>query len=246
MARAASRARHLGASPWLTEPLRRADRGRLGIFARGTSSLYYRPGPVLSWCPSTSLETVRRRSTMKRRTFLLVITASFATGYRERVRARSLGDDKGLNAIRRNWQTLLAPGADVALSTEPVKRSKAEWQQALTGDPMCHPARGGDRARRLESSRPREKAWCVCLRGVRTAAVHVADEIRQRHRLAQLLHVHSRPPEGQVRLQVRHDPQTLRGGQGHLAAPGGKGAATRRRPRGGLSPQDSWRSAACR
>ena len=52
---------------------------------------------------------------MKRRTFLLVVTASFATGYRERVRARPLGADKRLSAIRRNWQELLAPGAAVAL-----------------------------------------------------------------------------------------------------------------------------------
>lgn len=33
--------------------------------------------------------------------------------------------------LQRNWKDLLAPGADVALTTEPLERADAEWRAAL-------------------------------------------------------------------------------------------------------------------
>ena len=70
---------------------------------------------------------------MDRRTFLLMATASLAIGPRGRVEARPGLDDNRLKAIQRDWAALLAPNADVVLSTEPLRRSKEEWQHALTG-----------------------------------------------------------------------------------------------------------------
>ena len=53
-------------------------------------------------------------------------------GYEKRARAASSGSDKALDEVRQNWKALLAPNADITLSTESVRKSKAEWQQALT------------------------------------------------------------------------------------------------------------------
>ena len=46
--------------------------------------------------------------------------------------ARARPDDRSLKSIQRDWAALLAPNADVVLSTEPLRKTKAEWQQALT------------------------------------------------------------------------------------------------------------------
>jgi len=39
---------------------------------------------------------------------------------------------KGIEALQRDWKTLLAQGADVTLSTEPLKRPNDEWKKILT------------------------------------------------------------------------------------------------------------------
>src|SRR3972149_3151767 len=66
---------------------------------------------------------------MKRRQFMRLIAAvplvMSVTG-----RARSA--DKSLDSIRKNWKSLLARDAKVSLSTEPLRKSKAEWKQSLS------------------------------------------------------------------------------------------------------------------
>src|SRR3989338_2906926 len=66
---------------------------------------------------------------MKRRQFIRLIAAAplvmSVTG-----RARSA--DKSLDSIRKNWKSLLARDAKVSLSTEPLRKSKAEWKQSLS------------------------------------------------------------------------------------------------------------------
>ncbi|MCI0409586.1 MAG: peptide-methionine (R)-S-oxide reductase MsrB [Acidobacteria bacterium] len=42
------------------------------------------------------------------------------------------GGRESLEGIRRNWQSLLAQGADVTLSTDPIQKSTAEWKQVLS------------------------------------------------------------------------------------------------------------------
>jgi peptide-methionine (R)-S-oxide reductase len=37
-----------------------------------------------------------------------------------------------IDQLQKQWKTLLAPGANVALSREPLKRSDAQWKKALT------------------------------------------------------------------------------------------------------------------
>ncbi len=39
---------------------------------------------------------------------------------------------KSVAEIQQDWRRLLAPGADVATSTDPVTKTAAEWQQLLT------------------------------------------------------------------------------------------------------------------
>lgn len=73
---------------------------------------------------------------MKRREFLLFI-AAFPLVMSMAGRARSeppadAGGKESLEKIRRNWQSLLAQGADVTLSTDPIQKSTAEWKQVLS------------------------------------------------------------------------------------------------------------------
>ena len=66
---------------------------------------------------------------MKRRQFMRLLAVAplvmSVTG-----RARSA--DKSLDSIRKNWKSLLARDAKVSLSTEPLRKSKAEWKQSLS------------------------------------------------------------------------------------------------------------------
>ena len=74
---------------------------------------------------------------MKRRQFMLLIAAAplvmTVTGrFRSAWSAEATGD-KSLDGIRKNWRSLLARDAKVSLSTEPLRKSKAEWKQILSG-----------------------------------------------------------------------------------------------------------------
>jgi peptide-methionine (R)-S-oxide reductase len=40
--------------------------------------------------------------------------------------------DTNVDAIRRDWRTLLAPDAKVTLSLEPLRKTEAEWQASLS------------------------------------------------------------------------------------------------------------------
>lgn len=73
---------------------------------------------------------------MNRRKF---VTNLFATSVLAGVVGRAHGaksadaaGDKALEEIRKNWKLLLAQGADVTLSTEPLKKPDAEWKKVLT------------------------------------------------------------------------------------------------------------------
>jgi len=74
---------------------------------------------------------------MKRREFLLAITAiplvMSMAGRAHSERPASTGTGDSLEEIRRTWQSLLAQGADVTLSTEAIQKSEGEWKQILSG-----------------------------------------------------------------------------------------------------------------
>ena len=41
-------------------------------------------------------------------------------------------DPVNIEALQKNWKEFLAQGADVALTSDPLKRSKTEWKKTLT------------------------------------------------------------------------------------------------------------------
>ncbi len=97
---------------------------------------------------------------MKRREFLSFL-ATFPLVMSQAERARSeppadAGGGESLDKIRRNWQSLLARGADVTLSTEPIQKSTAEWKQALS-DAQFRVLRQGGTERPFSSSLNDEK-----------------------------------------------------------------------------------------
>lgn len=73
---------------------------------------------------------------MKRRQLLLALTATpLVMTMAGRIGLAGPADDTGdrsLEEIRRNWKSLLAPDADVVLSTEPIQRTEEEWRQILS------------------------------------------------------------------------------------------------------------------
>jgi len=66
---------------------------------------------------------------MQRRHFLFALAALL--GMRQAF-AATAKDAAAIDEIRKNWKTLLAKNAEVAVSTEPVDRSNAVWRQLLT------------------------------------------------------------------------------------------------------------------
>ncbi|MEK7783081.1 MAG: hypothetical protein AAB279_04050, partial [Candidatus Binatota bacterium] len=73
---------------------------------------------------------------MKRRQFILLMAAAplvmAVTGRSRSAWPADAAGDKSLDRIRKNWKSLLARDAKVSLSTEPVRKSKAEWKQSLS------------------------------------------------------------------------------------------------------------------
>lgn len=74
---------------------------------------------------------------MERRTFLgaVMITPLAMTGLSGCQRTAPQPEaetDQAIEDMRRNWKALLAPNADVTLSTEPMQRTQAEWKKILS------------------------------------------------------------------------------------------------------------------
>jgi peptide-methionine (R)-S-oxide reductase len=73
---------------------------------------------------------------MTRRQFMLLIAAAplamtVAGRSRSSLSANAPGD-KSLDRIRKNWRSLIARDVKVSLSTEPLRKSKAEWKKILS------------------------------------------------------------------------------------------------------------------
>jgi peptide-methionine (R)-S-oxide reductase len=71
---------------------------------------------------------------MERRTLLagLAVSPLFAWARGGRAAARYSDGAKSVEELQKNWKALLAEGADVATTTEPLRRSKEEWRKILT------------------------------------------------------------------------------------------------------------------
>ncbi len=73
---------------------------------------------------------------MKRRSFLeaVAVTPLALAGIScdSSARPMAAASEQEVEAMRREWKALLAPGADVALSTEPLRKSEAEWKKILS------------------------------------------------------------------------------------------------------------------
>jgi peptide-methionine (R)-S-oxide reductase len=71
---------------------------------------------------------------MKRRTLLqgLAVAPLMMALARLEGAAQRRGVTMSVEELQKNWKEYLAEGADVVLSTEPLKRSEAEWKQSLT------------------------------------------------------------------------------------------------------------------
>ena len=70
---------------------------------------------------------------MRRRDLLLALAAAPALGIWARLAGAAQGPQGNvdLEAIRRDWKALLADGADVAPSAEPLERTEKEWAEIL-------------------------------------------------------------------------------------------------------------------
>jgi peptide-methionine (R)-S-oxide reductase len=71
---------------------------------------------------------------MQRRTLLksLAVAPCIMTLARLGRATQHTGVTMSVEELQQNWKEYLAEGADVVLTTEPLKRSAAEWKQSLT------------------------------------------------------------------------------------------------------------------
>ncbi len=69
---------------------------------------------------------------MQRRRFLTALPAVSLGWALAKPGYAAVAGDKSISDIQQNWMRLLAPGADVAKTTEPVTKTDAEWKQLLT------------------------------------------------------------------------------------------------------------------
>ena len=94
--------------------------------------------------------------------------------------------------LQSTWKSLLAKDAKVAADASPIVRSDDEWRKSL--DPASYAVLRArrNRAAVFQPAQRRASRRRVRLRRLRAAVVHVRDEVRQRHRLAELFHDDSR------------------------------------------------------
>src|SRR5581483_9025504 len=73
---------------------------------------------------------------MKRRMLLQTLTVAFLSALQRSPAAQPAHGDRGrpvsVEDLLKNWKTLLADGADVATSAEPIERANADWKKTLT------------------------------------------------------------------------------------------------------------------
>jgi len=71
---------------------------------------------------------------MNRRMLLQVLTVAALTAFQRSAPAQPASRDRGrpVEELQRNWKALLAEGADVSMSPEPVQRPDEEWKKLLT------------------------------------------------------------------------------------------------------------------
>ncbi len=71
---------------------------------------------------------------MNRRNFLkhLTIPSLLAVPMARAWAVKPASASPDVQALQKNWKDLLAAGADVALTTAPIERSKTEWKKILT------------------------------------------------------------------------------------------------------------------
>jgi peptide-methionine (R)-S-oxide reductase len=69
---------------------------------------------------------------MDRRTFLLALAAApLSSHFAAHAQTRNMKD---IDALQKNWKTLLPAGASVPVASEPLKLSKDEWKKRLPGE----------------------------------------------------------------------------------------------------------------
>mgnify|MGYP003576009044 CR=1 FL=1 len=73
---------------------------------------------------------------MDRRTFFNLIAAAAASLPLNARAAQSRASMQTISQLQSEWKSLLAPGADVELSREPLKRTDAEWKRVLSAEEL--------------------------------------------------------------------------------------------------------------
>jgi peptide-methionine (R)-S-oxide reductase len=69
---------------------------------------------------------------MQRRDFMAMLSAGPLVLAFARHAGAAAASGKSIAELQQSWKALLAPGADVASTTEPLNRSEEEWQRLLT------------------------------------------------------------------------------------------------------------------
>jgi peptide-methionine (R)-S-oxide reductase len=75
---------------------------------------------------------MQQEETMQRRDFMAMLSAGPLVLAFARHAGSAPTGAKSIAELQQNWKALLAPGADVATTIEPLNRNEDEWQRLLT------------------------------------------------------------------------------------------------------------------
>ena len=143
---------------------------------------------------------------MKRRQLLASLAAwPLAAGIGRAMAAAESPGTAGRRSIaqmQQDWRQFLAKGADVAQSTAPLQKSEAEWKSSLPEQQFYVLRKEGtERPFTSPLNDEKRRGIFVCA-GCALPHFTLGNEVRQRHRLAELFHQHPRASGDQAGLSA--------------------------------------------
>ena len=139
----------------------------------------------------------------RRKLCLGMLAAGFSTIWQSRAAtAATAASIKSVDALQKNWQTLLADGVKVPLPTEPLKLSKEEWRKRLNPEQFHILREEGTEQPGSSPLNNEKRPGIFACAGCGLPLFTSEMKYRKRHRLAKLFHHHPRRLRQDHRLQI--------------------------------------------